>query len=252
MNPVLSIIVVTKNNEDELAKTLDSVSLQDSLADLVEIIIVNGGTHLERGRIPKNLPRVTLIQQSDDGPFDAMKNGLLRAQGRYITFLNSGDLWHYEFNRAQLIRELDTASAPWLVGRAIKILGENIENWKVPRCLNFKFYFAINSFPHQATFYLRAQLLKFKSTFDTSMVADWELSLLFYKVEPPLKLDFLIACNKAGGISDRMPEIVRAKLISASRRRALQQGFAKYLLELGLQISLIPMIFFKKRLHADQ
>jgi glycosyltransferase involved in cell wall biosynthesis len=252
MNPILSIIVVTKNNEDELTKTLNSVALQDRHAEVVEIIVVNGGSDLAKWRIPQSLPNFMIIQQSDDGPFDAMKNGLLVSRGRYITFLNSGDFWHEKFDRSQLITELDNANASWLVGGAIKIFGDKIETWKVPRNFSIKFYFAINSFPHQATFYLREQLLKFKSTFDTSIVADWELSLLFYKVEPPLRLDFLIACNTAGGISDRTSQLIRAKLVSAARRRALQEGFPKYILELGLQVALIPIIRSKKLLNANQ
>lgn len=78
-----SIITITKDNAAGLGKTQESVSMQ-SLRDF-EWIVVNGGKALQ------NIFADILIEEPDNGIYDAMNKGLGAATGQYIVFLNAGD-----------------------------------------------------------------------------------------------------------------------------------------------------------------
>lgn len=81
--PLFSIITVTKNNDASLQKTAASITAQ-SCTDY-EWIIVNGGAAL-----PKYYPAL-LIEEPDNGLYEAMNKGLRQARGVYLLFLNAGD-----------------------------------------------------------------------------------------------------------------------------------------------------------------
>tara|TARA_B100001287_G_scaffold276195_1_gene286179 strand:- start:534 stop:1241 length:708 start_codon:yes stop_codon:yes gene_type:complete len=80
---MISFVVPTYNNTEELATTLKSIGACKSNG--FEIIIVNGGKPV---KVDEN---VTLIQENDHGVYDAMNKGLARCSNEYVIFLNSGD-----------------------------------------------------------------------------------------------------------------------------------------------------------------
>lgn len=86
---MLSIITVTYNNFEELVETLNSVP--DS--EQIEQVVINGGTcpkTLEYLR--KNSDLIISVSEKDEGISDAFNKGYEKANGDFITYLNSGDV----------------------------------------------------------------------------------------------------------------------------------------------------------------
>jgi glycosyltransferase involved in cell wall biosynthesis len=88
---LLSIITINLNNKKGLTSTIESVYkfLNDG-----EYIIVDGGSNDGSIEVINNIQRNEFIPivGKDKGIYDAMNIGLKRASGKYILFLNSGDV----------------------------------------------------------------------------------------------------------------------------------------------------------------
>jgi glycosyltransferase involved in cell wall biosynthesis len=86
----LSVIIVTKNNDDELENTIKSISLLFSQD--VEVIVVNGSDHVINKDFSKYKEgSFRILEGPDNGIYDGMNRGANCASGKYLWFLNSGD-----------------------------------------------------------------------------------------------------------------------------------------------------------------
>jgi glycosyltransferase involved in cell wall biosynthesis len=83
---MLSVVTITFNNFEELAKTVDSVQGLP-----IEHIIVNGGKCEKTAQFLANFKGISL-SEPDRGISDAFNKGIRLATGKAIIFLNSGDL----------------------------------------------------------------------------------------------------------------------------------------------------------------
>lgn len=81
---MISFIVPTFNNSEELKATLESIYV---CKFDYEIIIINGGAKLS----DYECENIYLIQENDNGVYDAMNKGLANCSNEYVIFLNSGD-----------------------------------------------------------------------------------------------------------------------------------------------------------------
>ena len=95
--PLVSIITVTYNADEMLENAIRSVAEQSY--DEIEYIIIDGGsTDRTLEIVRKNAAYVDcLISEPDNGIYDAMNKGLLRARGEYIVLLNADDRLFPEF-----------------------------------------------------------------------------------------------------------------------------------------------------------
>ena len=89
----LSIVTITYNDDDGLARTLSSLQeLVQRAGKSVELIVVDGGQRAEtRSLVESAIPGAQVVSEEDDGIYDAMNKGLARAVGSHIWFLNGGD-----------------------------------------------------------------------------------------------------------------------------------------------------------------
>lgn len=88
---MISVITVTKNDSDRLALTIKSLIELYKVEDF-QHIIVHGGemTRVEKDLIEDN-KKIQLVNEVDDGIYDAMNSGIQRCILRYVLFLNCGD-----------------------------------------------------------------------------------------------------------------------------------------------------------------
>lgn len=104
-NPFFSIITVVKNAPEDLARTIQSVHRQ-TCRDL-EFIIVDGKSD-DNQTLPlirENAETISRwISEPDTGIYNAMNKGLKLAHGRYLNFLNAGDIL-VEDNTLDKVRE---------------------------------------------------------------------------------------------------------------------------------------------------
>ncbi|MCD8498238.1 MAG: glycosyltransferase [Alphaproteobacteria bacterium] len=96
---LFSIITVTRNNGEGLARTYASLAAQ-SLADY-EWIVIDGASSDSTLGFMKDKPAL-LVSEPDKGIYDAMNKGLERASGDFLIFMNAGDC----FAGAQVLEEL--------------------------------------------------------------------------------------------------------------------------------------------------
>lgn len=94
MNPLFTIITVTRNAEATLPATLDSVKAQT--CRLYELVVVDGASTDGTVAMAKEsgIDNLKVISEPDRGLYDAMNKGLGMADGDYVIFLNAGDAFH--------------------------------------------------------------------------------------------------------------------------------------------------------------
>ncbi|WP_100639765.1 glycosyltransferase family 2 protein [Marinobacter salexigens] len=96
MKGLVSVIVPVYNRAHLVAETIESILLQSYKS--VEIVLINDGStdnslavlREYESRFPD---RIRVIDQPNQGQIIARNNGIKRARGKYIAFLDSDDLW---------------------------------------------------------------------------------------------------------------------------------------------------------------
>ncbi len=83
---MISVITITRNNFEDLRRTLDSLAI----APNVESIVINGGSCTATLEILSNHPG-KVINEPDQGISDAFNKGLREASGIGVAYLNAGD-----------------------------------------------------------------------------------------------------------------------------------------------------------------
>lgn len=96
----VSIIIPMYNSEDTIEHTLDSVRIQTKVSSVLEILIIDDGSKDNSKNIVEKycaqhteLP-IRYIFQKNRGVSAARNKGLKEAQGEFIAFLDSDDIWY--------------------------------------------------------------------------------------------------------------------------------------------------------------
>ena len=133
----ISVIIPVYNNEDTIIDALESVKKQVALDKIVDIIVVNDGSkdsskQLINDFITANpcLP-IELVEQENKGASAARNEGLKRAKGNWIAFLDADDEW-LENRLSRQIEVIDNNPDIDFLGAAynnqtLRILGRKID-----------------------------------------------------------------------------------------------------------------------------
>lgn len=96
MNPTFSVVIPVYNAEKYLDETVRSVLAQKNCTDY-ELILVNDGSRDGSAALCDHLAqqdaRIHVIHQKNQGVSVARNAGINAAQGQYVLFLDSDDLW---------------------------------------------------------------------------------------------------------------------------------------------------------------
>jgi glycosyltransferase involved in cell wall biosynthesis len=90
--PAVSVIIPTHNRWPMIAEAVESV-LAQSFRALELIVIDDGSSDGTVDRLQKYAASLRLISQERRGVAAARNYGVRSAQGRYVAFLDSDDLW---------------------------------------------------------------------------------------------------------------------------------------------------------------
>ena len=102
---VFSVIIPVYNAEAYIEQTLDSVFAQ-SCRDFEVIVVDDGSTDRTADRVKafSHQPALRYVHQTNAGPAAARNTGLALAEGQFIAFLDSDDLWRPQKLEAHLER----------------------------------------------------------------------------------------------------------------------------------------------------
>lgn len=102
-SPSVTCVIPVYNGERFLSEAVASVFAQRGPS--VDIIIVDDGSTDGTREVASRLgARVTYVHQDNAGPAAARNQGITRAQGDFIAFLDSDDIWHPDKTAIQLAR----------------------------------------------------------------------------------------------------------------------------------------------------
>lgn len=113
----LSVIIPAYNSEKTLSQTLDSV-LNQQCKD-IEVIIVNDGSSDNTETICKeyckNYENIKYFKKNNSGVSDTRNLGIENAEGTYIAFLDSDDIWDPKYYDDKLNEQLKSEEYDILV-----------------------------------------------------------------------------------------------------------------------------------------
>lgn len=119
---LLSIVTVTFRNDDGLRRTLESLACLGDIAH--QVIVMDGASRpTTRALVACLLPGATIVQEPDDGPYDAMNKGALLATGQWVWFLNAGDTVAPGVTQRQIKGLIGRKDVAVVVGRALRPSG---------------------------------------------------------------------------------------------------------------------------------
>jgi len=92
-NPLISVITVVFNGENDLEQTIKSV-INQTYNNIEYIVIDGGSTDDTLSIIKKYEDKINYwVSEDDNGIYDAMNKGVGLAQGEWLCFINSGDIY---------------------------------------------------------------------------------------------------------------------------------------------------------------
>ncbi|MCD6162696.1 MAG: glycosyltransferase family 2 protein [candidate division Zixibacteria bacterium] len=99
--PKVSVIIPVYNSTGFIDEALQSVFAQ-TFKDYEIIIINDGSTDNTKQVIEKYSDKIRYFYQENRGPAAARNNGIKKAKGEYIAFIDSDDIWHPEKLKMQV------------------------------------------------------------------------------------------------------------------------------------------------------
>lgn len=167
----ISIITVNYNDVAGLERTIKSV--QEQTATSYEHIIIDGGsTDGSKQLIEQHKDSFSYwVSEPDLGIYDAMNKGVIKAQGDFINFLNSGDLFYNSYSLERIVLKLG-GKAVYFTDVYLDV-GNKLNRKTHPRKIRLSYLFK-NTICHQSIFY-NTKYFKETLFFDISyrLVADW-------------------------------------------------------------------------------
>lgn len=90
MEEIISVVIPTYNRKNFLKEAVESVLRQNNVKK--EVIVIDDGSTDGTSDLIKEYP-VKYFFQENKGPSSARNLGILNSKGKYISFLDSDDLW---------------------------------------------------------------------------------------------------------------------------------------------------------------
>jgi glycosyltransferase involved in cell wall biosynthesis len=202
---MISIITINRNNKEGLDNTIKSVLNQSEI--IFEYIIIDGASiDGSQDIINKYDSKITKwISEPDKGIYDAMNKGINISNGKYLLFLNSGDIL-YNNNVIKNIKNKISDSD--IITGGLEMFSKNGNSEIILPHQNVDFNtFATSFISHPSSFIKKELFIKY-GLYDISykIAADHKAFFLFFsnlkiKYQP---INDIITIHEKGGISSNM------------------------------------------------
>lgn len=198
-----SIITVNLNNREGLRNTINSVINQD-YSDYEFIIIDGGSTDGSKDVCHEFSSQITYwISEKDNGIYNGMNKGIIKARGEFVNFMNSGDTFYDNHVLSNVSKMMDGSDI--VVGcdfNQSPITGETFTSI-LPTRISMATFFT-QSLPHQSSFIRRS--LFDNSLYDEKLkiVSDWKFfmnKIVFENATVQLINNLIISRHEQDGLS---------------------------------------------------
>ncbi len=194
MPPLISIVSVTRNNAEGLRRTLTSIREQSLQS--IEVIVIDGNSSDHTPNVLAEFFDVVTIAEQDtgDGIYAAMNQGIQRSSGDWLFFLNSGDVV-FDDSLTKCHPHLDNSPPSVIYGSTI--CDGRI---KLPKSLS-EFWHG-SRFSHQAVFIHQSLIAARGYDISYRICGDYHLFAELYSTGIPFRIvDIVVADIEKGGIS---------------------------------------------------
>jgi glycosyltransferase involved in cell wall biosynthesis len=233
-NPLISVITVSHNSADSIAKSINSV-LEQSY-EKIEYIIIDGASVDGTKDIVKSYgTKISrFITEPDKGMYDAINKGIAVSNGDIIGILNSDDVFYDRHVIGKVAESFSENEIDAVYGDAIFV--KSGDTSRIVRYYSSGAFhprkFRFGFMPAHPSFYARRELFErfglYKS--DYKIAADFELLLRFIHVNrikyKYLKMPFVKM--RTGGISNKSFKsniTLNREILRACRENGLQTGY---------------------------
>ncbi|MDP3465855.1 MAG: glycosyltransferase family 2 protein [Sulfuricurvum sp.] len=196
--PLMSVVTVVYNGQENLEQTINSVL--DQTYDNIEYIIIDGGSRdgtLEI--IQKYEDKIDYwVSEPDGGIYSAMNKGASLATGDYISYINADD-WYNNDTIQSVVSAIDHNNIDYIFGN-VDIYADNAFHSTLKK--QFEQYKFNTPFGHPALFVKTHHLLTTPFNTDYKVIADYDFILeLIAKKFNHYYLDNSLTNFRLGGIS---------------------------------------------------
>lgn len=207
-NPKVTIVTIIYNlieagREEIFRQCVKSV--HEQTYKNIEHIIIDGASSdgtLDIIKEYEDKGWITSFSKPDDGIYFALNNGIEKATGKYIAFLNSDDFYHDKRGVEKSVEKLEKTNAVFSYADC-RILTENDIEEGLYKAKLKKIYFQF-PFVHQ-TMFCRLDILKNEGGYDTKYksASDYDLMLKFaIKKYKGVKIPLCFTTFRKGGFSE--------------------------------------------------
>ena len=217
--PICSIITVVFNNPDELELTINNV-LDQNFSNYEFIVIDGGSSGPTKAVIERYKDSIDYwVSEPDKGIYDAMNKGIIAANGKWLNFMNAGDIYVDNNVLSDVFKNTENnknyISSSFLIGNTII----NYDGFKKKFNGNIKNIGYGTQFIHQSVFISREFHLTNPYNINQKIAADYEFFFrAIHNNEPYYELNKDICLFAAGGLSDtsRIDTLIGGLWISLS------------------------------------
>ena len=259
-SPFFSVVIPTFNRAERIRTTIPSV-LNQSFRDFELLVVDDGSTDGTRSVVEEFTdPRIQYLGMENRERGAARNEGVNASRGRYVTFLDSDDLW-YPAHLEQVHRTLQARESPPVFHQAYEVVDEEGKVlWRpaiFAAVLNRLLFTRGNVMSCQGVFLRNdvAAANPFEESRDLAGLEDWELwirlSTQYEILHDPVITSALVQHRQRSVSSSRADQLVRRvhafnALIAGNP--AIQRSFsdllpalwANTMTYLGLHLSEIP------------
>lgn len=232
--PILSVITVVRNCVDTIENTILSV-INQSYSNIEYIVIDGNSSDGTKEVINKYKDQIYLfVSENDDGIYDAMNKGINNANGKFVNFMNAGDIF-FNNNICQLFADqILTKQYDVFYGDVIaKSEIDNLEIVVKAKPIN-KIYSGM-IFCHQSSFIKLSNLKETPFDLKYNIVADYNQILsLYFKKKTFCYIENVMAKVIIGGVSYSNPNTIiqQIKVVHSNK------PYSIYILDLVLPLLL--------------
>ena len=244
MKPDFTVITPTFNSSETIKDTLASVFRQKNVS--IEYLIIDGISldntiEICNRFLSENInDQITckVIQEKDNGVYDAMNKGINLAKGTYIAILNSDDIFS-NFSILETIKEKFEEGNDVVYGDLDIVdfnLSKTIRRWEVGRIPKEGFCNAWH--PAHPSFFMSKKGYLAIGNFDTRMkiAADYDL-MLRALTNPLIKSTYInhtTTLMRIGGLANgSFKSIIKGNMevLKSLKKNNIKTNFTKYLLK---------------------